>query len=247
MLKGLMAAIGVGGAKVDTVLDNAEVMVGGTLSGRIRMNGGSVRQRIDRVHLELITLVEHEVDDRTVRKPFVIAPWTTGGAVDLEPGQGIEVPFSLDVPRHTPIYIHGAAIRVWLRTRLQIPGAVDPTDDDPIRAYGSGEMKATFEAMDMLGFRLVKSDVEHRRFGRGFMQEFEFRPARYGTGLDEVEIVFEPTDQGVDLLVQVDRAARGWAGYWAESLGFDESWHRVAVPFGADARRIADIIRAILP
>lgn len=246
MLKNILAAIGVGGAKVETVLESAEVPVGGMLAGTVRMSGGNVPQQVNDVHLEIITQAEREVNDSKVRQPVVISRWSAGRAIALKPGENLDLPFRVEVPLHTPVYLRGADIRVWLRTRLEIPGAVDPTDDDPIYALPVPEMAAVVEAMQQLGFRLYKSDVEHRRFAPGYMQEFEFRPAARGSRFDEVEIVFQPAERGFDLLVQVDRAARGLLGSWAEAAGFDETWHRVHVPYGSNAGAIAPAIRQVL-
>lgn len=246
MFKKALAAIGIGGLKVETILDNPDVTVGGTLTGTIQIQGGSVPQQVNNIILEIITMVEREVDDQRQRFPVVLERFATNLSGSFDPGERQDVPFEIPVPLNTPIFLKGADIRVWLRTRLEIPGAADPTDDDVLRAHPVDEMHAVFEAMDRLGFYLYKSDVEYRRFDPGFMQEFEFKPARRGTGFDEVEVVFQPHQNGIDLLVQVDRSARGWVGYWAEAHGFDESWHRVTVPFGTGVDAIEEALRRTL-
>ena len=55
--KKALASIGIGGAKVDTVLENPELQPGDTLKGVIKMMGGKVDQPVDRVYLELLTEV----------------------------------------------------------------------------------------------------------------------------------------------------------------------------------------------
>ncbi|MNR46493.1 Sporulation-control protein spo0M [compost metagenome] len=61
-----------------------------------------------------------------------------------------------------------------------------------------------------------------------FVQEFEFVPTSQFRGqLDELEILFFPDEDGVDLLLQIDRKARGLAGLFAEATGTDESFVRV--------------------
>ncbi|MEF1229208.1 sporulation protein, partial [Vibrio fortis] len=47
MFKKLKASLGIGAAKVDTVLDNIEVFQGGELSGNVHILGGDVEQQID--------------------------------------------------------------------------------------------------------------------------------------------------------------------------------------------------------
>jgi sporulation-control protein len=247
--RGLLAAIGVGGAKVETMLYNEKVEVGQPLRGCIEMLGGSVEQPVDDIRLELLTRVEQELNNRRVHQTHVIAGWSLGHELRLKPGQSATEAFSIDVPYHTPLHVPGAAIHVWLRTSLSIPMAVDATDEDAVYVHPDQRMEEVFLAMDQLGFRLVKSDVEHRprwHGGHGFVQEFEFRPAsRRNLRFDEVEIVFEHHQDGLGLLIQVDRSARGLGGLLLEATGADESWYRLRVPRGG-ARAVADAIAGVL-
>lgn len=247
--RGLLAAIGVGGAKVETVLDTANATVGQPLHGRVVMQGGSVEQPVDNIRLELLTRVEHEVNDQRTHRAHVIAFWTLGRKLTLQPGQSLTEGFAIEVPYHTPLHVQGSAVRVWLRTILAIPMPVDATDEDAVQVHPDREMEEVFEAMQMLGFRLYKSDVEHRprwRGGHGYVQEFEFRPAtRRNLRFDEVEIVFEHYEDGLGLLIQVDRSARGLGGLLMEATGTDESWYRLRVPRGGP-RAVADVIASVL-
>jgi sporulation-control protein len=103
--------------------------------------------------------------------------------------------------------------------------------------------------MEALGFRLFKVDIDARSswFGRKWVQEFEFKPAGYGRArYDEVEIVFEGQrgDQ-VELMLQLDRSARGLGGFLMEMSGADESWHRVSVDAGSPQAAAAALGRVI--
>ncbi|MGL4996353.1 MAG: sporulation protein, partial [Deefgea sp.] len=63
MFKKLFASVGVGGATVDTVLDNASVYPGSTLTGYVLIRGGSVDQAIEYVDLQLMTEAEQKIGD----------------------------------------------------------------------------------------------------------------------------------------------------------------------------------------
>ena len=65
MFKKLKASLGIGAAKVDTVLDNIEVFQGGELSGNVHIVGGDVEQQIDLINLVLNTEVKVETEDST--------------------------------------------------------------------------------------------------------------------------------------------------------------------------------------
>lgn len=255
VFKKLFAALGVGGAKVETVLDSEEVVVGETLSGVIQIKGGDTEQRIDDIVLELFTKVEREYEtsdgeSRTVNSSFEIAEWRMGEGLVVAPGSSHEIEFSLEVPLHTPVVVPHGRVPVWLKTRLDIPKAIDASDTDPVRVLPNRKMIDVFEAMEMLGFRLAKSDVEARPHwfdGHGYVQEFEFKPATWeNRRYDEVEIVFHAESPGdLELLIQVDRSARGFVGALLEATGHDESWHRLWVPDGGP-EAVADALSEIL-
>ena len=66
MFKKLLAAVGVGGAEVETELHTPGVQPGGSVQGVVRLRGGEVAQQLDGVSVEFVTRVEHEVDDDEV-------------------------------------------------------------------------------------------------------------------------------------------------------------------------------------
>ena len=63
VFKRLLGAIGVGGPAVDTVLDGGAVSPGGSLSGEVRLRGGSAVAEIEHIVLELVARVESEHED----------------------------------------------------------------------------------------------------------------------------------------------------------------------------------------
>jgi sporulation-control protein len=106
-----------------------------------------------------------------------------------------------------------------------------------------------FEAMESLSFRLYKVDIEPRSswFGRKWVQEFEFRPwSRGQLRFDEIEIVFE-TQHGsqIEVLMQVDRAARGLGGFLMELTDTDESWAHAHIDASSPASAAASLRSAL--
>ncbi|MGO2318878.1 MAG: sporulation protein, partial [Vibrio toranzoniae] len=73
MFKKLKASLGIGAAKVDTVLDNIDVFQGGELSGNVHIIGGDVEQQIDRINLVLNTEVKVETEDSTSYETFSLS------------------------------------------------------------------------------------------------------------------------------------------------------------------------------
>lgn len=60
-----------------------------------------------------------------------------------------------------------------------------------------------------------------------FIQELEFVPTTQFRGqLDELEVMFYPTDRELELVLQIDRRARGLSSFFAEAMDMDESFVR---------------------
>ena len=204
MFKSILRSLGLGGASVETELDDADVEVGGTLSGRIRVTGGEARQEIRGVVIELVTRarVEGPGDSKMLSDILLGEARLEVGAV--EPGQSRVLPFASRLPAGTPLSVGAASTS--LRTRLDVAGAVDPRDADPVRVRPNRAMAAVLRGMEAAGFRLAEVEVEHRpRRAQPFVQEFDFQPrSSRDWGIEEVEIAFEPVAGGVDVLLTVD-------------------------------------------
>lgn len=68
----LKASLGIGAAKVDTVLHNMSLSQGETLEGTVHIQGGDVEQQIDAIKLKLCTQVKEESDSGTSYPSFVL-------------------------------------------------------------------------------------------------------------------------------------------------------------------------------
>lgn len=204
MFKSILRSLGIGGASVETVLDRPEVAVGGRLTGEVRITGGDSEQDIRGVVLEIVTRcrVETRGDEKVYAEISL-------GEARLDPGvigprATKTLPFQIVLPASTPLTV-GSTSTV-LRTRLDVAGAVDPKDADPVRVLPNRAMSAVLHGMERAGFRLVETEVEHNpRRANPFVQEFDFRPrSSRDWGIEEVEISFSPTQDGVEVSLTVD-------------------------------------------
>ena len=227
--KKMLARVGVGAAKVNTELHTTEVMPGGILSGIVYIQGGDVIQQIDRIYLLIKTNYIRESNDRKVKETAVVAKYLLTDGFTLQPGAKMEKNFQFDLPQNLPITLHRAD--VWVETGLDISSAVDPSDRDRIHVVPSREMNIVLEAIDILGFKLreVTNDYAPRLGGNlPFVQEFEFVPTSKFRGyLDELEVLFYPMGDSLELLLQIDRRARGLRGMLSEAMGTDETYVRL--------------------
>ncbi|WP_427051044.1 sporulation protein [Paenibacillus sp. TC-CSREp1] len=227
--KKMLASVGVGAAKVNTELHTTEVMPGGILSGVVYIEGGDVDQQVDRIYLSIKTHYIRESNDRKIQETAVVAKYLLTDGFTLQPGDKLEKSFQFDLPQNLPITLHRAD--VWVETGLDISSAVDPSDRDRLHVVPSREMQIVLDAIDLLGFKLreVTNDYAPKLGGNlPFVQEFEYVPTSKFRGyLDELEVLFYPMGDSLELLLQIDRRARGLSGMLSEAMGTDETYVRL--------------------
>ncbi|MGW3682019.1 sporulation protein [Streptomyces prasinus] len=212
--KKLLASLGAGGASVETVLHEVNVVPGGVVQGEVRIQGGSVNQRIEGLSVGLQAKVEVESGDEEYKQNIEFAMSRLGGAFELEAGAVHAVPFGLEIPWETPItMIDGQPLRgmnIGVTTELAIARAVDSGDLDPIHVHPLPVQKAILDAFIQLGFRFKSADMErgHVRGTRQrlpFYQEIEFFPPQQYHGLQQVELTFVADDQAMDVVLEMDK------------------------------------------
>ncbi len=229
-LNRMMASIGIGSAKVDTQLKSAQLRAGDDVEGIVAVFGGNVQQQVDSIYIYLMTHYYREVNDKRVRENISLGKYQISTPFMLEAGETKEFPFRFTLPNETPV--SAGHSKVWIQTGLDIDLAVDPTDTDVLQVSPHPNAKLVLDAVQNLGFQMRKADCEYsRRLGRNypFVQEFEFIPTSgpFRGRLDELEVITLPRPDGVDVLVQVDRRARGFAGLLEAAFDADETNLRI--------------------
>ncbi len=96
--KKLLASLGAGGASVETVLTEVNVVPGGVVQGEVRIQGGSVNQAIEGLSVGLQAKVEVESGDQEYKQDIEFTKVQLGGAFELQAGAVHAVPFGLEIP-----------------------------------------------------------------------------------------------------------------------------------------------------
>lgn len=233
----VLASVGIGAAKVDTKLFNSQVIVGDQITGIVEIRGGNVEQEIADIYVSLITTYIRESDDKKYTKQGVIGQYRISEKFTISPNEVKEFPLSITVPIDTPI--SGGKTKIWIETGLDIKNSVDPSDKDYIDILPSKLMQEVLNAVQDLGFRLREVECEaapsRLRAGLPFIQEFEFVAISgpFRGKLDELEIVFlQQQVNTLDIMMQIDRRARGIGSFLAERLSMDETNLRLTVTTG---------------
>ncbi len=230
----VFASIGIGSATVDTKLEKNSYCAGETVKGVAEINGGSTEQEIDSIYITLFTTYIRESDDKKLTDYAPIQRVQISDPFKIRENEKKEVSFTFTLPYETPITYGNT--KVWVATGVDIKNSIDPKDKDYIEIQPNDITNAVLTSVNELGFRIRKVECEQapRKF-RGrypFIQEFEFVPVsgQYQRLLDELEIMFiNQSEDQIELLMEVDRRARGLSGFLAEALEMDESMVRLTI------------------
>lgn len=216
MFKKVLASIGIGAAKVDTVLHTEHLLPGQKFSAEVIITAGDVEQDISGLELALMTKVKVESDEGEYFADHVLDKWSIVDQRTLQPGEVLRIPFEARLHSETPITEISQGLNqsvVWIATGLNIDFALDATDRDPVYVYPNEAVKTFMLAMEKLGYKLVKSDVEkgylrtsNFNSTSGCYQELEYKPAGLNVfGPKEVELSFVPEALKTHVLIEVDR------------------------------------------
>jgi sporulation-control protein len=246
----VFASVGIGSAAVDTKLERDTYMPGEAVKGVVEIKGGKVEQQVDEIYLTLNTTYLKESDDKKYTVTAAIERFRLTTPFVIRANEKKDIPFTFQLPFDTPLSIGRS--KIWVTTGLDIKGGVDPSDKDYLKVVPNPLMSEVFNAIDNLGFRIREADCEEaprRLRGRlPFVQEFEFVPTSglFRGRLDELEVVFFPSgNDSLDIMVQVDRRARGLSGLFSEAIGADETNVRLSVS-NADIPNLQQKIQSVI-
>ena len=215
MFKKLKASLGIGAAKVDTVLEQDSIFQGDYLRGAIHIQGGDVEQQIDAIKLKLCTEVKEEINDNAVYRNFILQRLQVVKPFTINPNERREIPFKFRLHDETPItalHVRNNKCKVWLETSLDIDMALDPKDRDFIEIKPLPAISKIIDALQQSGFVMAKADVEsgflkadHFASKSGCYQEIELK---YGSFLNakEVELSFIVDGDIIHCLAEIDRS-----------------------------------------
>lgn len=234
MFNKILASIGMGSARVDTKLERDSYIPGDRVSGVVEVTGGSVKQDIEEIYISLHTSYIQESNDKKFSKVATIERIRINEPFTIAENEHKEIPFSFELPLDTPL-TYGRT-KVWIATGLDIKNALDPKDEDYIKVNPTPLIHTAFLALTDLGFKLRSAECEQAsyKFKRRvpYIQEFEFIPTSgpFRGKLDELEFTFFQTTQDeAEVLLEIDRRARGLSGLFAEALEMDETKVRITL------------------
>ncbi|MGB7995218.1 MAG: sporulation protein [Photobacterium halotolerans] len=235
-----LASLGLGGARVDTVLETEVLIPGQALPVRIEIKGGKVAQAVDNVHLYLCCSFEDEQavsrgdSERRMEKvtrTHTLAQWHLPQAFTLAAGEERQFDCRFELPLNTPITIGYSG--VWLETHLDVPSALDPKDKDSLTVRPDPLLDGVFTALEQAGLRILQVECEAvRGFELPFVQVFEFVPVSgpFHGRWRELELITQRDDDCLRLWFSIDRRQRGVGGLLSGLLGSSELKRQLCLP-----------------
>ena len=246
----LLSSIGVGAATVDTRLERDEFVPGEEVRGVVEVKGNGSEQDINGIHLEIQTHYKRESGDNTVTETGTIERFSVSGRRTIGANSREELSFTFRLPYDTPLTLGRSS--VWIRTSLDVRMAFDPSDSDNVTVRPNHTMRFVLDSMGRLGFHMKNAENEelpHRLRRRlPFGQELEFvaGSGEFRGRFDEVELLMFPSEDSVDLILQIDRRARGLGSFLSEAIGTDESYASLNIPESATPNRIREVLARTL-
>lgn len=215
VFKKLLGALGVGGPTVDTVLSTPSVQPGGMIQGQVNLVGGTQEAKISGISLTLVARVEIEHSEGESDGLASFARYSVSPPLVLAAGEQRAIPFTVPAPYEIPVtsvagqHLHGMSLGV--RTEVEISGARDKGDVDPLAVEPLPLQRRVLEAFAALGFRFHSADLESGHIGGTgqslpFYQEIEYLAApQYAHLFNALELTFLAAADRVEVVLELDR------------------------------------------
>ncbi len=232
--KNILSKVGIGSATVETELFNNLFVPGQPVEGVVNITGGSVIQEIDAVYLKIKSSYEDEVEiedesesEADVTRAAEIMRLQISDLFTLNPEEKVKFDLNFVLPWDTPATV-GKTV-TWVETGLDIKMAIDPRDKDYLNVTLHPLAELVLDAAVALGFGIGEVVCEPAPAAMEmrvpFVQEFELKPVKgtFKNRLDEIELVFKPFPDSIQVFMEVDRKAKGMFGQLSEMMGTDET------------------------
>ncbi|MGD6831812.1 sporulation protein [Sutcliffiella halmapala] len=228
----LVASVGIGSAKVDTKLKKNYFMQGEVLEGVVEIIGGSTSQKIDAIHLKLMTLYGREGSN--ILTNTVIHAHKLNDPFTIHAGERKEIPFTFRIPLETPITMQDPQTGknvppVWIATEADVKNAIDPKDKDYITIEPTEVHEKILDALRVLGLKFHQMESQKLPFNlkseKLFGQQYEFVPTfgKYFKRLEEIEVYIFQGDEETTVLFDVDKRRKTPLSSIADTFNLDQN------------------------
>lgn len=208
-----MAQMGIGSAKVDSKIEQWQFQPGQTVTGDVCIRGGQSSQVVDDIVLDLTTqYLKNGKKEEYIFKRFALSE-----KLLIEPEKDRKIPFEFKLPTDLPIST--GRFPIYLKTVLDVPFAVDPTDRDRLEIFPNPLIANILKQIEDNGFLLyqIENTFEPNSRLHPFVQAFIFRPTgSFHAYIDEFHVIFDYNDHSITIDMEMIRSGQGLASrfYW---------------------------------
>jgi sporulation-control protein len=240
----LLLSEDIGAMRVDTRLRTSVLIPGELVQGHVYVRGGEAAQLIDAITLSVTTECTSKGNDATWNEVYTLASQHLTDTIQIGSNQRLVLPFALPLPNETPLTL--GRQHIYLHTMVGTGGAVSKrTDIVHIRPHPA--QRQVLDALAALRFQLTGVECRYESLpGRAhpIVQELEFLPiGTYRQAVEEIEVIFDQGECGLEVLIEINRQARGFGKHAATAYALDERYMRIHVPHtGLDQNEIAGLI-----
>lgn len=222
MFDKFLSKVGVGAAKVDTVLQASEIVRGNALQGEVRMTGGKTDQEVKKVYLELYTHYTYvNQEGQELSSNFVLHHMDIDEGFTLQAGEEVVYDFELEVPLVTPIAFGPTTVN--LKTGLDVSWAFDPKDRDPVQVMADPATERLLIAAQDLGFEHTTESgrcYEMDDLEVPYAQSFYFiQQGGLSRGSQEFEMLIQATPDEAEVMIVIDERRVRFSVGQAEEFG----------------------------
>lgn len=195
MFKKMLAKFGKGAAKVDLVLNQESFALGEELAGQIFVRGGTVKQEINKITIDL--KMDVRSDDHTYTK--LIHRFEITDSFEIQPEEEKMFPMQFQLPYN--LLLSARSVTYYFVTQLDIKSGKDHADHDVVIIHPHTHLQNLLFAFEQLGF---VETADSRTFD-GYLQEFEYAPTSlFHDQLEEIEFNVIIKEDGIMLLLELD-------------------------------------------
>lgn len=197
LFKRIMSKVGIGGVRLEIVLNEHEYRIGDTVNGTVMIQGGAMNQKIDSISVQL--MMEISSPNLEVTKCVYICPVTD--SFTIKSGEKKEFPMTFDLSHD--LFITSKSITYFLQTNIPAIQSSTQKERNGIVINPTKKVEKIVETISELGFHETKGS----RFFNGIAQTFEFVPVNatgFNGQIKTIQFILALQPTNIQMLLEIE-------------------------------------------
>lgn len=238
----LKASVGFGGAKVDLIINEKVINQGGIIEGTVKITGGNLNQKLNKLKLQLYYRIEEIVQETVVvdydrdgriddveehehydTNYITIFKTETAHNTEIIKGEEQEHPFTIEIPFNVPIT--DESIKWYLQAQADIPGAIDPRKTIELEIIPSVGIQAINELLEGMGFQMIEHGYEDESLFVVYKPTIQLKKF-----FDELIVYFYEDENKIELKMEIDLKERNVRDIFGSKFDTEQKLVRLTIP-----------------